>query len=102
MDRQEKSHERIVRAPLVRKLWPRHGPLQVQVMLIVPSATILADVIYDCISPGRRWSGRKTPQQGGCANEGFQKTSFIFLGVFRLLSFRVDSKINMCEPTMIP
>lgn len=37
-----------------------------------------------------------------CANEGFRKTSFIFLDVFRLLSLGVDSKISMCEPIVIP
>ena len=42
----------------------RHSSLQTQVMLIVPSAAILTDMIYGCMSLGRRWSRRKTPQQG--------------------------------------
>lgn len=65
-----------------------------------PPVPHFADMIYGCMSPGGRWSERKTPLD--VQIKGFRRASFIFSDVFRLLSFRVDSKINMYKPTVIP
>lgn len=58
---QEKSHERIIRVLPLRKLV---DGLPTQGMLMAPSVATLADMIYGCMSLGRRWSERKTSQQG--------------------------------------
>lgn len=59
---QEKSHE----GPPSEEGggWPPHTSLQTQGMLLAPSVATLADMIYGFMSLGRRWSERKTPQQG--------------------------------------
>lgn len=71
-----------------------------------PGGAILADVIYGSMSLGRRRSERKTAQQGlplDVQIKGFGGIIFFFFfsHVFRLLSFRIGSEINMCKSPMI-